>query len=62
MKIFNLENTQKGKPLNKQECVVIGTWEEWAEVMTAIGDRVKTNPRLKKLKKIQDDFESLAIY
>jgi hypothetical protein len=63
VKIFNLENSPKGKPANKTECIVIGTFEEWQEIMTAIESYSKANPRKAKIRKIVAEFEDhLAVY
>lgn len=63
MKIFNLENAPKGRSASKTECIVIGTWDEWSEILKAIDDRVTANPKLKNLKRIKDEFDAhLAVF
>lgn len=62
MKIFNLENPTKGKPLDKQECVAIATWEEWALIHLAVTEYISAHPKAKKIKALDKQLELMAIY
>lgn len=57
MKFFNIENAPKGEPSKKAESIVIGTWEEWREVMDAIDEYARAHPRKSKIKQIKKQFD-----
>lgn len=65
MKIFNLENIPKGttaKTAKSLEAVGIATFEEWRMICDAVEAMSIANPKLKKLRKLNNDLGHLAVH